>query len=592
MLHSQVGKHNINAHVDRLCLLKLIRRASVEVSFSNLTSSRLLASVFSGEFAPNMATWAKLRVLLAVFTAASFQAVEASTSVVLSPTGSPAIAETARVASSFNAPVSFSSSSSQTSGSVDTSNSGSSGAKLEVGAQVKTIDKFESTYRNWVGPTIGKPDRGDGACYRKAHIMDTCPVGFNYKWKTCWTQCPLSYPVQCGMECIRQNDDCGLEVYFKVANVVQTAISIAMMGVFGKLTQAAKGIVAGAHCIRSMIGTIKMLLKYISMIKVSDPQTPYDKIMGLVYHTSYVTIDFPVTIAMCLGMSYPDVLDPSSWILDSMQLQLGEILDHGDSIIRGWDRFTAFLHRVNFTQPLAELNETDISSLKTGLASNSTCGHELQQVTDRTWMTVAQMKKQNPAISQDELRVAMYESELVARDIPTVTNNCMEQMIAESSEATAYQTRDTLRKTIVDDLIDSGKSDNGTSLTAKEYVRVVTDKVSMTVYVLSIVDPTRIVGIVTEYVQPICGPTQFVGEIDDGNEPYTLGLNAVGKAFKNSTSSWKREGDGVITIRFKSFDTKAVTVNIFSGGVKVDEKDIPAGATATWLSNVTALGGK
>jgi len=205
-------------------------------------------------------------------------------------------------------------------------------------------------------------------------------------------------------------------------------------------------------------------------------------------------------------------------------------------------------------------------------------------------MTVAQMKKQNPAISQDELRVAMYESELVARDIPTVTNNCMEQMIAESSEATAYQTRDTLRKTIVDDLIDSGKSDNGTSLTAKEYVRVVTDKVSMTVYVLSIVDPTRIVGIVTEYVQPICGPTQFVGEIDDGNEPYTLGLNAVGKAFKNSTSSWKREGDGVITIRFKSFDTKAVTVNIFSGGVKVDEKDIPAGATATWLSNVTALG--
>ncbi|KAG3234060.1 hypothetical protein PI124_g20887 [Phytophthora idaei] len=178
-----------------------------------------------------------------------------------------------------------------------------SSAPFEIGALVKTIDKVESIYRNWVGPTIGQPDRGDWACYRKGHIMDKCPIGFNYKWKMCWTQCPLSYPVECGVECIRQNDDCAIEVYAKTANVVQTAISLATMGLFGQLTTVAKGVVDGAKCIRAMIGNIKMLNSYVRGLKVYDPQIPFDKVMALLYHTSYFTIDFPVAIAMCLSRS-------------------------------------------------------------------------------------------------------------------------------------------------------------------------------------------------------------------------------------------------------------------------------------------------
>ncbi|KAG6963532.1 hypothetical protein JG687_00006513 [Phytophthora cactorum] len=181
-----------------------------------------------------------------------------------------------------------------------------------------------------------------------------------------------------------------------------------------------------------MIGNIKMLNSYVRGLKVYDPQIPFDKVMALLYHTSYFTIDFPVAIAMCLGV-------------------------------------------------------------------------------------------------------------------------------------------------IVDDLINKGKSDNGTSLTAKEYTRVVADKLAMTIFVISLFDETRIIGIITEYIQPICGPTQFIGEIDDGDDPYTLGLNIVGKAFQESSLSWKRKGDGVVTIVFKSIDTKPVTINIFSGGDKIDEKDVPAG---------------
>ncbi|GMF59575.1 unnamed protein product [Phytophthora fragariaefolia] len=539
-----------------------------------------------------MAKWLKLLALMAVANPNNYA--EASTSVVVSPTERP-ISEISthpspRTGLGESASSSQDDSDDSSDVSLDVGRSSSAGESL-----INAIEEVQSTHRNWVGPTIGAPDRGDSACYRRAYIMDSCPVGFNYKWTTCWTQCPLSHPVQCGMECIRQNDDCGIEYYSKTSNVVQTAITFATMGLFGELTAVSKVVIEGAKCIRSMIGTIKMLVKYISMVKVYDPQTPFDKVMGVLYQTSYATIDFPVTIAMCLGFPYPEVLDPASWMVDTVQLLLGEILDHGDNIIRGWDRFTAFLHRVNFTQPLAELNETDISSLKSGLASNSTCGFELKRITDRTWVTVARMKKENPGITQDELRIALYESDLMVRDIPIVTNNCMEQMIAESSEATAYQTRDTLRKTlgvIVDDLIDKGKSDNGTSLTAKEYLRVVTDKVAMTTFVLSIIDPTRIVGIVTEYIQPICGPTQFIGEIDDGSDPYTLGLNAVGKAFQGSNSSWTRKGDGVVTVIFTSTDIKPVTGNIFSAGAKIAEVKVAAGGTATWKSSVTTLGGK
>ncbi|GMF56134.1 unnamed protein product [Phytophthora lilii] len=83
-----------------------------------------------------------------------------------------------------------------------------------------------------------------------------------------------------------------------------------------------------------------------------------------------------------------------------------------------------------------------------------------------------------------------------------------------------------------------------------------------------------------------------MGEIDDGDDDATLGLNALKKAFKNSTSSWTRKGDGAVIINFVSKDTEDVTVNIMSGGDKIDVVDVPTGGTAQWKSNVTALGGK
>jgi hypothetical protein len=469
---------------------------------------------------------------------------------------------------------------------------------FKIGSTANTKDKIISTYGNWVGPSIGKPSDPafDKACWRKAYIMDTCPYGFEYNTKTCWAECPMAYPVQCGVECIKQSDDCTSEVYAKFVSVANAFFSVQILGVFGQFSKLSKNVRVGIKCARAMFGTMRAMVNYMRAIKVSDPQATEDKIMLALYQTSYVTIDLPVSIVMCMGRSYNwEVLDPLSVAMGTVQVMVGEVIARQDGIIKTWGKFKAFLLRSNFTAAVNDLNETEISSLKTGMESKSNCGYELQRLTDRTWRTIAEMKEANPAISQDDLRVAVYQSEIMLHDIPTVTNNCMSQMIMESDAATAYKTRDTLRKTygvIVDDLISKGKSDNGTSLTAKQYTRVVADKVLMTIATVFYIDLTRISGLLSEYIQTICGPTQLIGEIDDGTDPNTLGLNTVGDAFKDSSLSWTRQGDGVVRINFVSTDKKDVTVNIISGGDKFDEADVPAGTTVTWTSTVKELGGK
>ncbi|KAL4100409.1 hypothetical protein PRIC1_008203 [Phytophthora ramorum] len=106
------------------------------------------------------------------------------------------------------------------------------------------------------------------------------------------------------------------------------------------------------------------------------------------------------------------------------------------------------------------------------------------------------------------------------------------------------------------------------------------------------IDATDIATLLSEYIQTVCGPTQFMGEIDDGTEAATLGLNTLQRAFKGSSSSWAKKGDGVVIINFTSTDTKDVTVNIMSGGDKIDEVDVAGGGKARWTSNITVLGGK
>ncbi|KAG3120737.1 hypothetical protein PI124_g1443 [Phytophthora idaei] len=463
-------------------------------------------------------------------------------------------------------------------------------AAFKLGSVLNATSTIEQTYVNWVGNSSHY--YSSRACWRKAHIAKTCPLGFDSKLGMCWTQCPYLYPVECGLECIRQNDGCGLEVFYKVAVVVQNAISLSAWSIYGDMTKWAKSIQVAVKCIKYMISITKSLVRYIRYIKIHDPDTSQEQLLAILYQIDNVIIDIPVTISYCIGSKVSDDVKFADMVLTTAEYALKEIIYSGDIILSSWSSFTKFMKKIALGESVSSLKGTDITSLKSALKSNTTCGYDLKRLLDRTWMTVAELRSLNPDISEDDIRVIMSQSNLMLNDIPIATNNCMNELLEQSDESTAYDTRETLRKTFVaiaDDLISAGTSNNGTFLNFGEYAFKIADRA---IAFWSIWDPFYISSVISEFVQPICGPTQLIGEIDDGNVKKALGLSIVQGAFNNSDGTWKKVGDGTVTITFKSVDTEDVRVNIKSGGDKVAEVPVPAGKTVVWKSNVTALGGK
>ncbi|ETO67395.1 hypothetical protein F444_15692 [Phytophthora nicotianae P1976] len=463
-------------------------------------------------------------------------------------------------------------------------------AAFKLGSVLNATSTIEQTYVNWVGNS--KYYYSSRACWRKAHIAKTCPLGFDSKLGMCWTQCPYAYPVECGLECIRQNDGCGMEVFYKVAVVVQNAISLSAWSIYGDMTKWAKSTQVAVKCIKYMISLTKSLVRYIRYIKIHDPQTSQDQLLAILYQIDNVIIDIPVTISYCVGSKVSDDVKFADMVITTAEYALKEIIYSGDYILSSWSSFTNFMKKIALGESISSLKSTEITSLKSALKSNTTCGYDLKRLLDRTWMTVAELRSLNPDISEDDIRVIMSQSNLMLNDIPIATNNCMDELLAQSDENTAYATRETLRKTfvtIVDDLISAGTSDNGTFLNFGEYAFKIADRA---IAFWSIWDPFYISSVISEFVQPICGPTQLIGEIDDGNVKKALGMSIVQGAFNNSDGMWRKLGDGTVTITFKSVDTEDVRVNIKSGGDKIAEVPVPAGKTVTWKSNVTTLGGK
>jgi hypothetical protein len=469
-----------------------------------------------------------------------------------------------------------------------------SAALLEKYATPATAKStIRSTYRNWVGPWSISYDT---SCYREAHIMDSCPSNFdrNEATNTCWTECPMDFPVECGMECIRQNSDCGLEVASKISALAMGILGTATFGVIGELVKLGKKMSWAAKCSIQLLLVMRGIIRYVRNVKTEDPQTSQSKLLLMLYQTNNVVTDLPMAIYACMGKNIPSNLRLSQIVLATAQWMLLQALSYDDDIVSSWQRFQAFMKGANFTDAAEEITDGEVESLETAIQQNSSCGSDLKSLTDRVWWTVNEYRENDPSITNDEIRLRVSGSDLVLYDVPTVTNNCMQQMSSESSQETAYKTRETLRKTfgvILNDLIKSGKSDNGTSADEK-YAAYKWIDLGFSTLSASMVDPTDISTLVSEYLQTVCGPTHFMGEIDDGDEDATLGLNTLQRAFKGSSSSWTRKGDGLVLLNFSSSDTKDVTVNIMSGGDKIDEVDVKAGGTAHWTSTTKALGGK
>ncbi|CAI5739147.1 unnamed protein product [Peronospora destructor] len=169
---------------------------------------------------------------------------------------------------------------------------------------------------------------------------------------------------------------------------------------------------------------------------------------------------------------------------------------------------------------------------------NTTCGFEIQTLTNRVIGKVNEIRAATPNADEDDVRVEVSKSPIMTEDIPIITNHCMGEVWTNHTGASAYSTRRVLRKAldvIIEQLIKDGTIGHG-----EEH------------------------GQEGKSGFPICGPTEFFGEIDDGYLYEALGLTAVDAAF---------EGSYVI----------------YSGGEKINEVKVPAGGKVTWNATVNNL---
>ncbi|GMF23505.1 unnamed protein product [Phytophthora lilii] len=182
------------------------------------------------------------------------------------------------------------------------------------------------------------------------------------------------------------------------------------------------------------------------------------------------------------------------------------------------------------------------------------------------------------------IRLALSDTALFLTEIPTVTNNCIQNITDDT-----YSVRDKIRtalSVITNNLIDSSDDDKGNALSTADYILKVAD---MGLDIIAMFDPTGIAKMLEEYIQPVCGPTSFIGEIDDGSLADALALVADGDAFAGSSGTWTHAGDGAVNIVFESTDTEDVTMVIHSAGETIDQVKVKKGETVTWNSTVAVL---
>ncbi|KUF96809.1 RAN GTPase-activating protein 2 [Phytophthora nicotianae] len=436
---------------------------------------------------------------------------------------------------------------------------------------------YGTTIRNWVGPTIGKSK--DTACYRKSMDFDSnniCPLGYSKDGDDCAARCPLSYPIPCGLECIPQNDDCVLAVLSKIGAVAQVALNVATANVFGSIRAAFKIAKWAVKCVRNTVEAIRGLIYYLRYRQTSAPVGDTAEMLAIAYQADVVLYDIPVAICTCLNIPVPKDAKFADYVLQIVEGIVKQAITNGDEIISTGANVMSLLSG----NGLLNNSKTTVDELDELVAKNSSCGWQLKRLTDR--VTRAVLKYRSVSTEVNDIRVKVYKSAIVLNDIPVVTNNCMGELLASKTITAAYETRDLLRKTfgvIVDQLIETGKTDGGKGVAKKDYMLEVSN---MGLVMLSALDPTGIAYMASQFVQPICGPTAYVGEIDDGTLYDALGLKAMDEAFVGSYGSYTHAGDGVVHLIFESVDTKDVTVVVHSGGDQYAKVDVGAGDVTTW----------
>lgn len=440
---------------------------------------------------------------------------------------------------------------------------------------------------NWVGPVVSAPT--GSACYRKTHrASKTCATGFALDSlnTACWAECPLDYPIQCGMQCITQNKDCTKATIEKVAVVANAALSTASVGVLGQLTTAVTALDVTVRCGTQLYGIVTKAIEYINEIEEKAPVGTKQKLFALLMKSDFAAIDLPLAVATCLGAPVADALSTAADIVGPIKAVVEKIVATVATLREKALQPKQFINMTT-TAGVKSMKEADVSKLDKVV----TCGGELKAIVDKVTAKVKELKDKTPTAPLDAIRLALASSELVLVDIPEATKNCVPKNAKDF-----YAARDQVRRafgSIVDSVIDAASAPTSTAkdaplkpLSKKQYALKIA---GFSLDVIGFFDPTGFAKLVRAYAQKICGPTQFFGEVDDGKLESALGLNVIGKAFETSNGAYKTVGDGMVNINFISSDTKDVEVNIFSAGKKVGSVMLETNKIVTWIKPMKAL---
>ncbi|KAI9986804.1 hypothetical protein PInf_025765 [Phytophthora infestans] len=433
---------------------------------------------------------------------------------------------------------------------------------------------------NWVSPV----NASESACYRKTYLSTkTCATGYESDHvATCWAQCPLNYPVECGMECIPQSADCTSEVLTKVESVATVALNAATAGVFGQFLKVSEAIQLGVKCGQKLFTATSSLVSYVSELQANETQS--QQLLSLVNQSDLVVNELPAAVCTCLNIPVNTAnLETRAEIANVVKQIVTTAIEDGTALLNP-SNFLAFIKDLGVDDSVQKLDQDSLTQLQDVLTSGATCGTKLQTIIHKVTQFVIDAKSGNPATTISAIRQALSVSELFLSDIPAVTNNCVRNLTDD-----AFSTRDSLRtvvSTITDGLVEGSVDDDGKSISTVDYLAKVAD---MGLDVIAMFDPTGIAEMMSTFIQPICGPTAFMGEIDDGSLDDALALTTDGYVFKNSYGTWNKVGDGSVTVIFESFDSKDVAVHIHSGGDTVAKVDVGRGETVTWNSTVKEL---
>uniref|UniRef100_M4BCC9 Uncharacterized protein n=1 Tax=Hyaloperonospora arabidopsidis (strain Emoy2) TaxID=559515 RepID=M4BCC9_HYAAE len=443
---------------------------------------------------------------------------------------------------------------------------------------------------NWVGPSIG--DFTDSACYRKIHRRDSngdCPRGYAKNAGWCSSQCPMAYPVQCIAECVPQNDDCALDMMAKITNPGYVVLNIATAGVFNAIHKTSKHIKHSVVCTFNVFNIAEGISRFLRTRQQITPNGTKEELLAAVYQTDLFLIDLPVAISACMGHDVPRYAYFADAIVTAAETLVKQLVLNRNLVMSSADAFMAFFRNTTAGRSTQDLDAVSVANITTLIKSGSSCGFNLKRLTDRVIAMIADIHDINPYASKADLRREIGSSSIVLNDVPTVTNECMGELLKTKKPYVAYQTRDTLRKTfgvIIEQLIKTSTTDMGKAMARNDYL-VKTGNLGL--QGLSAIDPTGIAYMTFNYVQPMCGPTEFAGEIDDGSLTDALGLTTMDDAFRGSSGTWSKKGDGIVRITFESTDKKDVKVEIHSGGKRIDSVKVLSGEIVIWESTVVEL---